>query len=192
VSITEKLTFDSDGFVSDLAGRLNWEERLEPGEQMTGPIELFGGQVYFGSFLAGGGTATDACPLGGSRIFGLGYLDHPLSPGERVPLLEDSSGDTHVLDSSTIPELANTLLVGLQVTQVQVCTSTQDRGVTDPFGLGGTIPMPTATSGREFRLMGHLSGSAATSGGLSIDILDEAITAPEGFTVISGMADTME
>ena len=192
VSITEKLTFDSNGFVSDLAGRLNWEERLQAGEQMTGPIELFGGQVYFGSFLAGGGTALDACPLGGSRIFGLGYLDNPLSPGEKVPLLEDTSGATHVLDSSTIPELANTLLVGLQVTQVQVCTSTQNIGVTDPFGPGGTIAMPTATSGREFRLMGHLSGSAATSGGLSIDILDEAITAPEGFTVISGMADTLE
>jgi len=52
--------------------------------------------------------------------------------------------------------------------------------------------MPYATSGREFRLMGHLSGSAATSGGLSIDILDEAITTPDGFTVISGMADTLE
>ena len=40
--------------------------------------------------------------------------------------------------------------------------------------------------------MGHLSGSASTSGGLSINTLDETITAPEGFTVISGMADTLE
>jgi hypothetical protein len=40
--------------------------------------------------------------------------------------------------------------------------------------------------------MGHLSGSASTSGGLSINILEEAITAPEGFSVVCGMADTLE
>ena len=186
VSITEKLTFDSNGFVSQLEGELNWEEQLQAGEQMTGPIELFGGQVYFGSFVAGGGTATDACPFGGSRIFGLGYLN-------AAPLLEDGSGTaTTVLDSSDIAELENALLVGLQVTQVQVCTTTQSVSVTDPFGGTATLAMPYASSGREFRLTGHLSGSASVTGGLSINTLDETITAPEGFTVISGMAETLE
>ena len=52
--------------------------------------------------------------------------------------------------------------------------------------------MPYATSGREFKLMGHLSGSTAVSGGLSIAILEERIQAPQGFTVVSGMAETME
>jgi type IV pilus assembly protein PilY1 len=193
VSITEKLTFDANGFVDTVEGRLNWEIELDPGEQMTGPLELFGGQVFFGSFKAGGGTAIDACPFGGSRIFGLEYLDDPLNPGDPLPLLEDASGATHVLDSSTIPGLENALLVGLQVAQVLVCTTTQDVDVTDPFdGTTATLAMPYATSGREFKLMGHLSGSAATSGGLSINILEEAITAPDGFTVISGMADTLE
>ena len=52
-----------------------------------------------------------------------------------APLLEDGSGTaTTVLDSSDIPELENALLVGLQVTQVQVCTTTQSVDVTDPFG----------------------------------------------------------
>jgi len=194
VSITEKLTFDANGFVDTLEGRLNWEIELDPGEQMTGPLELFGGQVFFGSFKAGGGTAIDACPFGGSRIFGLHYLDDPLSPGDPVPLLEDVLGNpTTNLDSNDIPELENALLVGLQVGQVLVCTTTQDVDVTDPFdGTTATLAMPYATSGREFKLMGHLSGSAATSGGLSINILEEAITAPEGFTVVSGMADTLE
>ena len=194
VSITEKLTFDNSGFVDILEGRLNWEEQLLAGEQMTGPIELFGGQVFFGSFKAGGGTATDACPFGSSRIFGLSYLDDPLNPGVQVPLLEDFSGaSTRVLDSSDIPALNNSLLVGLQVGQQPVCTTTSDVTLTDPFdGTSVTLAMPYASSGREFKLMGHLSGSASTSGGLSIDILEERIEAPEGFTVISGMADTVE
>jgi type IV pilus assembly protein PilY1 len=193
VSITEKLTFDASGFVDDLEGRLNWEIELEPGEQMTGPIELFGGQVFFGSFQAGGGTPLDACPFGGSRIFGLEFLDDPLNPGDLLPLLEDSGGATHVLDSSTIPALDNALLVGLQVAQLPVCTTTQSVDVVDPFsGTTATLAMPYASGGRQFELMGHLSGGGTTSGGLSINLLEEAISAPEGFTVISGMAETLE
>jgi type IV pilus assembly protein PilY1 len=194
VSITEKLTFDANGFVSDLDGRLNWEIELDAGEQMTGPIELFGGQVFFGSFKAGSGTAIDACPFGGSRIFGVHYLDDPLSPGDLVPLLVDVlNNPTTVLDSTDIPALENALLVGLQVGQLPVCTTTQSVDVTDPFdGTVSTLAMPYATSGREFQLMGHLSGSATTAGGLTINLLEETITAPEGFTVVSGMADTLE
>jgi hypothetical protein len=194
VSITEKLTFDANGFVDQLDGRLNWEISLNPGEQMTGPIELFGGQVFFGTFEAAGGTPIDACPFGGSRIFGVGYLDDPLSPGTLIPLLEDAVGNpTTVVDGTIIPALQNTLLVGLQVAQQPVCTTTQSVAITDPFsGTTGFLAMPWATSGRQFKLMGHLSGSTSSTGGLSIDILEEAITAPESFTVISGMADTLE
>ena len=194
VSITEKLTFDSSGFVDVLEGRLNWEIELEAGEQMTGPLELFGGQVFFGTFKAGGGTAIDACPLGASRIFGVEFLDDPASPGDLVPLLEDAlMNATPYLDSTDIPELSNALLVGLQVTQQPICTLTDSVTVTDPFsGASATLAMPYASSGREFKLMGHLSGSTALSGGLSIAILEQGINAPEGFTVVSGMAETME
>lgn len=194
VSITEELTFDSSGFVDVLEGRLNWEIELDPGEQMTGPLELFGGQVFFGSFKAGGGTAIDACPLGASRVWGVRYLDDPTSAGALVPLLEDAGGTaTTNLDSTDLPELSNALLVGLQVAQQPVCTITQSVTVTDPFtGVGSTLAMPYATSGRAFKLMAHLSGSSALSGGLAIAILEETITAPEGFTTVSGMAETLE
>ncbi len=194
VSITEKLTFDSDGLITDLDGRLNWEVELDAGEQMTGPVELFDGQVFWGTFKAGGGTAIDACPFGGSRIFGVHYLDDPTSEGDLVPLLEDIIGNaTPVLDSTDIPELENALLVGLQVVQLPVCTTTQSVDVTDPFtGTSSTLAMPYSTSGRQFQLMGHLSGSGITTGGLTIDVLEEGISAPDNFTVVSGMADTLE
>ncbi len=194
VSITEKLTFDASGFVSTLEGRLNWEIELDPGEQMTGAVELFGGQTFFGTFKAGGGTAIDACPFGGSRIFGVNFLDDPLSPGSLVPLLEDALGNSvSNLDGTDISDLQNSLLVGLQVAQQPVCTEVQSISVTDPFsGTTSTLAMPVATSGRKFELLAHLSGSSGSTGGLAINVLEEAITAPEGFTVISGMADTME
>jgi type IV pilus assembly protein PilY1 len=194
VSITEKLTYDANGFIDDLEGRLNWEIDLDPGEQMTGALELFGGQVYFGTFKAGGGTAIDACPFGGSRIFGVRYLDDPDNLGDPFPLLQDALGnDTTNLDGTDLPALQNSLLVGLQVAQQPVCTTTQDVSVTDPFdGTTSTIAMPFSSSGRSFKLMAHLSGSGTGVGGLSINILEETITAPEGFTVISGMAESLE
>jgi hypothetical protein len=195
VSITENLTFDANGRVDTLEGRLNWEIELEPGEQMTGPIELFGGQVFFGTFKSVSGSAVDACPFGGSRIFGLNYLDDPTSAGDPVPLLQDSlSNPAYVLDQTDLPQLENALLVGLQVAQAPVCVTTQDITITDPFdGTTGTLAMPVTTSGREFKLMGHLSGSAAIPvNQLTINILEQGIQAPEAFTVVSGMADTLE
>lgn len=194
VSITEKLTFGADGFVDTLEGRLNWEIELDPGEQMTGPVELFGGQTFFGTFKAGGGTAVDACPFGGSRIFGVNFLDNPLSAGNLVPLLQDGLGNSVTnLDGTDLTDLQNSLLVGLQVAQQPVCTETQSISVTDPFtGATTTLAMPVATSGRKFELLAHLSGSSGSTGGLAINVLEEAITAPEGFTVISGMAETLE
>lgn len=193
VSITEKLGYDANGFVNDLESRLNWEIDLEDGEQMTGALELFGGQVYFGTFKAGGGTPTDACPFGGSRIFGLRYLDDPAHLGDPIPLLDDGTNAVISLDGTILPELQNSLLVGLQVAQQPVCTTTQDVNITDPFdGTPLTIAMPFSSSGRAFKLMGHLSGSGSGVGGLSINILEEEVTAPEGFTIISGMAETLE
>lgn len=195
VSVTEYLTFDFDGTVDNVEGRLNWEIELDPGEQMTGPIELFGGQVFFGTFKSATGTAVDACPFGGSRIFGLNYLDDPTSAGTPVPLLVDSLlNPTFVLDQNDLPQLENALLVGLQVAQAPVCITTVGVPILDPFdGMTGTLQMPVATSGREFKLMGHLSGAAAIPvNQLSINILEQAIQAPEAFTVVSGMADTLE
>ena len=193
VSITEKLTFDGSGNITTLEGRLNWEIVLDDGEQMTGPIELFGGQVFFGSFKAAGVNPINACGIGGSRIFGVDFLDDPTSPGTLVPLLVDAmSNPATNLDGTDIADLQNSLVVGLQVAQQPVCTSLSSVLVTDPFGSSFTLAMPVNTSGREFKLVAHLSGSGTPVSGLSIDVLNETITAPETFTTVSGMAETLE
>ncbi len=195
VSIREDLTFGLSGTVDTVEGRLNWEIELDAGEQLTGPIELFAGQVFFGTFKSANGTAIDACPFGGSRIFGLNYLDDPLSAGTPVPLLFDSlSNPTFVLDQNDLPQLKNALLVGLQVAEAPVCVTTTSVPIVDPFdGSTPTLQMPVATSGRVNKLMGHLSGSDdVPPNQLAINILEQGIQPPETFTVVSGMADTLE
>ena len=48
--------------------------------------------------VAGGGTAIDACPFGGSRIFGVRFLDDPDDLGQPDPLFVDGIGsDTTTL-----------------------------------------------------------------------------------------------
>ncbi len=122
--------------------------------------------------------------------------DPAATPGTPVPLLVDSlSNPTYVLDQNDLSQLKNALLVGLQVAQAPVCLTTKEITITDPFDgkTVGFLAMPVATSGREFKLMGHLSGSAAIPvNQLAINILEQAIKAPEAFTVVSGMADTLE
>ncbi|MCZ6805445.1 MAG: hypothetical protein O7F08_00710, partial [Deltaproteobacteria bacterium] len=129
----------------------------------------------------------------GSRIFGVDFLDDPTSAGTLVPLLVDAlSNPATFLDGTDIADLQNSLIVGLQVAQQPVCTTFASVLVTDPFGSSFTLAMPVNTSGRQFKLMAHLSGSGTPVSGLSIDVLGETITAPEMFTVVSGMAETLE
>jgi len=196
VSITEQLSFDSAGNIDQIEGRLNWEIVLNDGEQMTGPVELFQGNAFFGTFESSGSNSIDACGITGSRIFGVSFLDDPLVPGDLVPALVNSLGNASTfVDGTDIPDLADSLVIGVQVAQQPVCTTFASVAVTDPFGVSSTLAMPVNTSGREFKLMATLSGSNTPVSGLTIDVLDNAssLGGPgQAFTVVSGMAETLE
>lgn len=188
VSIRETLTFDGVGGVDTVGGELNWEVKLEEGEQMTGAIELFSGQAFFGTFEASASNAADQCGIAGSRIFGVDFLD---GTGALVDS-NDPENSLEFIDGSTIPDLQNSLVIGVQVGQQPVCTVFNNFSVTDPFGITSSLALPTVTSGREFRLIATLGGGSTPVDGLSIDVLDQEITAPENFTMVSGMAETLE
>jgi type IV pilus assembly protein PilY1 len=204
VSITEKLTFYTSGprtgQVATIGGRLNWDlrnsaaaaERLNDGEQVTGPLELIDGTVYFGTFDS---SAGGACAIGGSRIFGVSFLDD--GGGGLIPRLPDPSDPNAPLlayyDSTVVSELADNLVVGLQVAQDPICTTTVPVSPVDPF-LGQLIdvPVPSQTSGRKFKLTAPLSGSKSTTGGKSIEVLDKSISNLQSSTNVTGMADSLE
>ena len=200
VSLTEKLTFDPTdaGEITNIEGQLNWEITLNPGEQVTGPLTLFSGSLFFGTFQASGPSATDACPFDGSRIFGVSFLESPTSPRNPEEKLTDILGNpTTNLDSADIPRLATTLVIGLQVAQVPTCvttTTTPGPDIVDPF-LGITrpnLPLPTQSSPREFRLIAHLSGAETGVGGSSFDVLDEAMPQLITQTIISDFVESAE
>ena len=200
VSITERLTFNPTGLVIDVEGTLNWEistqsaapDNFEPGEQVTGPLELFDGRIFFGSFDPGI-NPLDACQVDGSRIWSVSFLDDPDSPGNPEPRFTDSDDNptTH-LDSTDLSDLANNLVIGFQLAQLPICTATTQQSVIDPFLGATTIALPTATSGHQFRGIAHLSGSDSPSGGLSIDVVETNIGNPSSFTQVTGIADSVQ
>ena len=195
VSITENLDFNSSGLITAVGGRLNWEIVLNDGEQMTGSIELFAGSTFFGTFEASGNNPIDACAIEGSRIYGVDFLDDPLVPGNVVPLLapNDGGAPTQSFDGNDLPEIADSIVIGVQVAQLPICIELADVSITDPFGNLGTLSMPVNTSGLQFEVLATLSGGGgAAASGLSIDVVNERIAAPEFFTTISGMAETLE
>lgn len=198
VSLIERLEFDpaDNGLITSIEGTLSWEITLNAGEQVTGPLELFNGTLFFGTFQASGASAVNSCPFDGSRIFGVSFLEDPANARDPEPRLTDIMGNaTTNLDSVDIPELGTTLLMGLQVAQVPTCiTPSVAPSIIDPF-TGATrtnFPIPQQTSGREFRLVGHLSGSKTGVAGSTIDVLDEAMPQLISETLMSEFVESAE
>jgi type IV pilus assembly protein PilY1 len=59
---------------STIGADLNWQITLRPSEQVTGPLSLFDGRVYFATFT-GLAKTDDACAMGESRIWGVHYVE---------------------------------------------------------------------------------------------------------------------
>ncbi|MEM9073752.1 MAG: PilC/PilY family type IV pilus protein, partial [Myxococcota bacterium] len=109
ISITEELTFDASGAVIAVGGQLNWQITLQPGEQVTGPLELFESNVFFGSFVASN-DAVDACQVGFSRLWGaefVGNITAGNTPGEFLPTgaLDDGGTPTLNIGPGDLPTL---------------------------------------------------------------------------------------
>jgi type IV pilus assembly protein PilY1 len=64
-SVTENTTCNAMG--CSFTTTLNWEARLAVGEQVTGPMQLFDGKLYFATFTSMT-SATNACDYGASRL----------------------------------------------------------------------------------------------------------------------------
>jgi len=187
VSVTDRITWSATG-VASYAPVLNWEIRLKPGEQVTGPMELFMSRVYFSTFSSTS-SATDACQWGGSKIWGVDYLrtgphatgydpvgtitsPFPLAALESTP----NSGvfDRHFTDMSL-----NSIAMGVAIAATPTCvvgTTTMD-----PY-LGSRFSV-TEAGGGDFRLVSQLSGPRATRAtGTAVSLYNLDLPQPPSYT----------
>ncbi|HJL14953.1 MAG TPA: PilC/PilY family type IV pilus protein [Sandaracinaceae bacterium LLY-WYZ-13_1] len=195
VSLTEERSFSSAG-VPSYSTQLNWEVRLRESEQVTGPLELFEGTVYFASF-EGQPDSSDACSLGQGRIWGVHYRDADATPpaGYSDPLggffpqpgFERTPG-TGVLEDHFRGPYVDRLVLGVGVTQRPTCVE----GADIPDAYVGTRYRVQNVGGGTFQLTAQLSGGAAGAADGAIETVTEQLRAPQSYTTVSSFAGQVD
>ena len=193
VSLTENLAVSTTtGLLSSIAVHVNWDvipgsataiNRLRPGEQITGPLELFNGVVYFGTFVTEE-DATNACAFGYSRLWGIDYIENEGDINSPLPRLPHPVTDVDRVNfDPSIPGfegLDNALLMGVGVAARPRCTQgLDDPDETDPYvGNQAGRYHVTDTSQPQYQLVAQISGTGSGSDGGSVGTIDIDLETP--------------
>ncbi|QQR91116.1 MAG: hypothetical protein IPJ88_05115 [Myxococcales bacterium] len=187
VSLTETLSFGDTG--TTWAAAVNWEITLDDGELVTGPLDLFDGRVYFGSFKSISGSS-DACDFGESRVWGVHYKDADPTGTEDMPLPMPEI--EYPADSGTMvrhfPAISNVLVMGVGVTQRPTCYDESEE--TDPYI--GTRTVVNDSGGGQFQLVALAGGDAEKSTGQAIGSITRTLNSPTSTTRILSKVSSIE
>jgi len=161
VSLTEIVDHTQTPATS--AFTLNWEIRMQLGEQVTGPMVLYSNYVYFGTFWSNP-DPTNACSYGSSRIWGVHYLTNtgtpPLPYTSGVPGRFPTPGLIGVSGAvDTFFTSYTGIVFGVGVTQRPDCST--GATITDTY-LGSRYQVSNLQPGT-FQLVAQVSGTGASS-----------------------------
>lgn len=177
--------------------KLNWMIQLDPGELVTGPLELFSGQVFFGVFQPASNPA-NLCLFGYSRLFGVDYVktSDPLNtsstdPAGILPPLGDPSEPKRVFyGPSDLPELENTILTGLRVAARPNCAQGLDVD-TNVYPVSQQGHRVAQVGASQYQLVGQLAGAAGRAGG-AIGEMRVDLPPPSGMTHAQAFAGSVD
>jgi type IV pilus assembly protein PilY1 len=166
VSLTEVNVFGTAP-----VARLNWQIVLDPGELVTGPLDLFSGQAFFGVFQPMS-SASNLCMFGHSRLFGAHYVrtQNPLNPSDVTPegvlpaLTNPTDPSVLYYDRTDLPALDNTILTGLRVAARPNCALGLDAD-TNVYPVSQRSHRVSQVGAAQYQLVGQLAGGAGTAGG---------------------------
>jgi type IV pilus assembly protein PilY1 len=171
---------------TDVTASLNWEIRLRPGEQVTGPLDLYQSVAYFGTFESTSGA--DACAYGQSRIWGVGYLEgggvaptgYTSVVPDGFPTQQIQTTEGGAIDAHFLGPFENQIVMGVQVTQQITCVTGDD----DPDPYLGMRYDVTGTGASQFQLTAQVSGRDApgTPGTSSVRTITRTLPAPPAYT----------
>jgi type IV pilus assembly protein PilY1 len=194
VSLTERRTFDSSGNPS-YAQELNWEIRLQPGEQVTGALELFASRAYFATFRSMS-NPLDPCSLGESRIWGVDYLN---DDGTAPSGYSDVTGRFPNAGFETFPgsgvfnrhfqgPYSDQIILGVGVTQRPTCVD----GINESDPYIGNRYRVTGVGGGTFELTAQISGGGSRPGEGRVATVNVDLPAPQTFTSMAGFAGRVD
>ncbi len=190
VSLTEEMpSNNADPDPEDVKAAFNWEIRLEEGELITGPLELFDGKVFFSSFVVVP-ESEDPCDLGTSRLFAVDYVQRDTDqPNTGTPVTyypeEIAIGSPFNEDTG----LQNQLFMGVGITKRPQCPATTTT-VEDPY-LGQTrLPIPEAVAA-VFEVVAHVSGGTQEQGS-ALGTQRYAIPSPQTLTRVGSFTGSCD
>ena len=210
-SLTEAVNW-TDPSVGTVGATVNWYRMFNGGERVVGPMQLFGGGLYFATYQPAAANA--ACNSGSSRIWGMNYdvmvdpvLDknnppvapsdppNPVSVGGRPWLPEGgiSTATTRVqfLDN-TSALLAGATVFGVAVAQTPSCVDNSTP--TDAFFGAGlvhtTLPNITPAS-YQLVIQTGASGQSSVSGAVT-NVTTIQLPTPDNSPRIASWATIME
>jgi len=187
-SITETVSFSVAGVATGFSTVMNWEMALQPGEQVTGPLELFDSRVFFGTFHSDV-SATSACDFGESQLCGVHYVNPESSLGGLPDFgLESSPGSG--FDTRCAGPFANQIIMGATVPQRPNCFTGEEVSATDPY-LGSRFRV-TGQGGGGFQLVAQVGGGGTVATGASVGEITQDLPAPETFTTVQAWLGATE
>lgn len=181
-------------------GALNWEVRLRDNEMVTGPLELFDGRVYFGTFYSAV-TPGDSCSFGSSKLWGVHFANtgstvpggYDAGPSGRFPAFGwEAAGDAGDRSfTSHFMELGeNQIVQGVGITQRPTCVV----GTADPDPYMGSRFNTTGVGGGSFELVAQVSSTARVTVGAAPEVatVSRTLPAPVAFTRLSSQASQVD
>ncbi|MBL8678343.1 MAG: hypothetical protein JNK05_04215 [Myxococcales bacterium] len=177
---------------------------LSPGERLTGPMSLFNGVLYFGTFVPA--NSTDACQLGYSRLWGVDQVETDLGAAPSATAIPrgrlDIDGDTSttmdivrvtrdLAGNGTLDDDANSVLFGVGIVRRPACPNVQT--TTDDF-FGGTRQFVSGMEGGDYRLVIQTGrgGTPGSAGAQRTNVVSRRLASPQLEVRLDGWATVFE
>jgi len=188
-SLTERTT--CAGASCTWTSTLNWEARLAAGEQVTGPLQLFDGKVYFATFSSQT-DPSNPCVIGASRLWGVEYLRSTTIVGQTTPFpaggIQSPPGSGTFI--AKFPDVPNAIIMGVGITQRPTCFSGLSE--TDAYS-GGTRYRHSAVGGGEFQLVAQVSAGGGAGASLgTVTTITQTLTPPAALTSIQSWTGSID
>ncbi|HVR18436.1 MAG TPA: hypothetical protein VMS65_02025, partial [Polyangiaceae bacterium] len=169
--------------------KINWLKSFTNGERVVGPLALFGGDLFFATFVAASGS--NVCAIGTSKLWGMNYIQ-PFST------TDFKQGGLAALTNATPPpakvqviDQGSTFISGVSVAQQPSCfnTSVDDIG-DDLVGYRGLTRITQVNPGK-FELVMHQNQA---TGGANQRVANTAVQleTPPATSRIASWANVIE
>lgn len=153
---------DFDAARTTAVNKINWLKSFTNGERVVGPLALFGGNVYFSTFLAAAGS--NVCAIGTSKLWGMNYIQlqntSDFKQGGLAALTNTSPSPPKV----QMLDQGDTFISGVSVTQQPSCYDTSIDAIGDDLVGYRGLARITQVNPAKFELVMHKNQTTAGSG----------------------------